>query len=60
MVPVIVAVKVDAPSGEVIVIVVCVVPDPEALANRPVPPLIVNVTVSWKTSGLADTGQDVP
>ena len=52
--------KVDAPSGEVMVIVVWVVPDPEALANRPVPPLIVNVTVSWKTSGLVDTGQDVP
>ena len=45
MVPVIAAEKVDE-VGEVTTRVVCIVPEPEAYAKRPVPPVIVKETVS--------------
>ena len=41
-------------------IVVCTAPDPEAFANRPVPPVTVKVTVSWNVSGLLEVGQETP
>ena len=45
MVPVIVAEKVDV-VGDFMTRVVCMVPEPEASAKRPVPPVIVKETVS--------------
>ena len=54
------AVKVESPVGEVMTIVVCTCPEPEACANRPVPPVTVNVTVSWKVGGLEEVGQETP
>ena len=54
------AVKDESPAGEVMMMVVRVVPEPEASAKRPVPPVIVKLTVSWNSSGLDETIQDVP
>jgi hypothetical protein len=58
MVPIIVAEKVDE-VGEVITRVVCMVPEPEASAKRPVPPVIVKETVSWNTFW-PEPGQERP
>lgn len=52
-----VAVKVDVVC-DVITIVVCTITDPEASANRPVPPVMMKVTVSWNTVGPA--GHETP
>ena len=47
MVPVEVAVKVP-PVCDVITALISTDPEPEACSKRPVPPVIVNVPVSWK------------
>ena len=60
MVPFMVAVNVESPDWEVMTIVVCTAPEPEAFANRPVPPVTVKVTVSWNISGLVEIGQETP
>lgn len=58
MVPVMSAVKVDVVS-DVSNMVVCIVPEPEASANRPVPPIMLKETISWNIVGF-EPGHETP
>ncbi len=57
MVPVSVPEKVPLPVGEVTTTVNWAVPAPEASAKRPVPPVIVDVTVNLSMFGV-EVGQE--